>query len=160
DALRERQDGYLWLDVPRWSEDAAALLRDGFGFHQVALDNCRDRNHMPMVHGYSDHAFLVLHRPLVQELGHAHLVELDLFVGERYIVTVPGPVNPAVPDTAVMEEVRETLQRMSAHRIWPANPMALAHALISLIALRQRVPVQDVATRIAALENQIMGGKL
>lgn len=159
-ALRERSDGYLWLDIPQWSDDAAALLRDDFGFHQVALDYCRDRNHMPMVHGYQDHMFLVLHRPLVQELGHAHLVELDQFIGARYLITVHGPVNPRVPHSAVMEEVNETVQRMEAHRIWPATPTALSHALIGLIALRQRVLVQDVASRIASLERQVMEGSL
>jgi magnesium transporter len=158
--LREREDGYLWLDVPEWGNDAAAVLGQDFGFHQVALDYCRERNHMPMVHGYSDHMFLVLHRPLVQELGHAHLVELDQFIGQRYLITVHGPVNPLVPHSSVMEEVRETLQRMEAGRIWPATPTALSHALISLIALRERVLVQDVASRIAALERQVMEGSL
>jgi magnesium transporter len=158
--LRERQDGYLWLDIPEWDDDAAAVLGYDFGFHQVALDYCRDRNHMPMVHDYSDHMFLVLHRPLVQELGHAHLVELDLFIGARYLITVHGPVNPLVPQSAVMEEVNETLQRMNARRIWPATPTALSHALIALIALRERVLVQDVASRIATLERQVMEGTL
>jgi magnesium transporter len=159
-ALRARTDGYLWLDIPEWSSDAAALLSQDFGFHQVALDYCRDRNHMPMVHGYSDHMFVVLHRPLVQELGHAHLVEIDQFIGSDYLITVHGPVNPLVPQSAVMEEVQETLQRMQARRIWPASPIALSHALIGLIALRQRVLVQDVASRIAALERQVMEGSL
>lgn len=159
-ALRERTDGYLWLDVPAWSDDAAAVLSQDFGFHQVALDYCRERNHMPMVHGYRDHMFVVLHRPLVQELGHAHLVELDQFIGSNFIITVHGPVNPLVPQSAVMEEVEETLQRMRARRIWPASPIALSHALIGLIALRQRVLVQDVASRIAALERQVMEGSL
>jgi len=45
--------------------DATTVLGQDFGFHPVALDYCLERNHMPMVHGYSDHTFLVLHRPLV-----------------------------------------------------------------------------------------------
>lgn len=158
--LRRRTDGYLWLDIPEWSADAATVLGSDFGFHQVALDYCRDRNHMPMVHGYKDHMFIVLHRPLVQELGHAHLVELDQFVGADYLITVHGPVNPMVPMSAVMEEVDETLRRMRAGRIWPATPTALSHALIGLMALRQRVLVQDVASRIATLERQVMEGTL
>ena len=151
-ALRTRTDGYLWLDIPEWSDDVDRLLRTGFGFHPVALDNCRERNHMPLVHGYSDHVFLVVHRPLTGEAGHVHLVELDMFIGERYLVTVHGPVNPQVTREAMMEESTETLARMEARRIWPASPLALVHALISLIVLRQRILVQDVARRIAALE--------
>jgi magnesium transporter len=159
-ALRERDDGFLWLDIPEWGDEARELLKQEFRFHPVALENCRDRNHMPMVHGYSDHVFLVLHRPLVQDAGHAHLVELDQFIGDRFLVTVHGPVNPLVPHVAVMEEVTETLQRMRAKRIWPDSAMALAHGLISLIGLRQRVLIQDVATRIATLEKQVMSSSL
>ena len=159
-ALRQRDDGFVWLDIPTWSEEAAGLLRKEFGFHPVALENCRTRNHMPMVHGYRDHVFLVLHRPLVQDAGHAHLVELDQFIGERYLVSVHGPVNPLVPDSAVVEEVEETLARMRAKRIWPDSPMSLAHALVSLIALRQRLLVQDVAGRIAAMERQVKDSNL
>ena len=158
--LLQRDDGYVWLDVPRWGDDEARVLTEKFGFHPVALDACRERNHMPMVHGYRDHVFVVLHRPLVQEPGHAHLVELDQFIGRRYLVTVHGPVNPLVPEWAVMEEDWETLQRMQAKRVWPATPLAMAHALISLIVLRQRMIVQDVASRVAALETQVMSGSL
>lgn len=155
-----RTDGFLWLDIEQWTQDASDLLRATFGFHQVALDVCRDRNHMPMVHGYSDHVFLVLHRPLVRAAGHAHLVELDQFIGERYLVTVHGPVNPDVPRDAVLEEVTETLVRMAAGRIHPDSPIALSYALISLIALRQRLLVQDVAGRVAELEKRVMSGSL
>jgi len=158
--LLARADGYLWLDIEQWTEDAARLLGEAFGFHPVALEVCRDRNHMPMVHGYSDHVFLVLHRPLVRAAGHAHLVELDQFGGDRYLVTVHGPVNPEVPHEAVMEEVTETLARIRAGRIHPDSPVALAYALVSLIALRQRLLVQDVAGRVADLEKRVMAGSL
>ena len=57
-----------------------------------------------------------------------------------------------VPREAMMTEVEETLSRMAARRIWPATPLELAHALLSLIVLRQRIFVQDVARRVAALE--------
>jgi Mg2+ and Co2+ transporter CorA len=158
--LLKREDGYVWLDVPQWSEEAGDVLREVFGFHPVALEVCRERNHMPMVHGYPDHIFVVLHRPLVQVQGHAHLLEIDQFIGARFLVTVHGPANPVVPQEALMQEVNETLQRMEARRIWPETPTQLAHALVSLIALRQRLVVQDVARRVAALETRVMAGSL
>jgi magnesium transporter len=159
-ALLKREDGYVWLDIPVWEPDTEAVLGEAFMFHPVALALCQQRNHMPMVHGYADHVFLVLHRPLVLTFGHTHLLELDLFIGDNYLVTVHGPVNTLVPADAVMEEVRETLARMRARRIWPLEPVALAHALVSLIALRQRVLVQDVATRVADVEQRVMTGGL
>lgn len=154
--LAERDDGYLWLDVPEWTDQAARLLSRTFGFHPVALDFCHDRNPLPMVHGYADHVFLAVHRPLLVSSGHVHLIELDLFIGDRFLVSVHGPVDPMVPPEIPMDEVRETLDRMRARRIWPESPTALMHALVSLIALRQRLAVQDIAGRVAEVEGRVL----
>ena len=142
--------------MPDWNDQAARLLSRTFGFHPVALEFCRTRNYMPMVHGYADHVFLAMHRPLLVASGHAKLIELDLFVGDRFLVSVHGPVDPSVPPEAPMDEVRETLDRMRARRIWPESPTALMHALVSLIALRQRLAVQDIATRVADIEGRVL----
>jgi magnesium transporter len=70
----------------------------------VAIEFCRTRNFMPMVHGYADHIFLAMHRPLLVESGHAQLIELDLFIGDRFLVSVHGPVAPSVPPEVTMDE--------------------------------------------------------
>jgi Mg2+ and Co2+ transporter CorA len=147
--LLERDDGYVWLDVPDWTQAASRLLTRVFGFHPVAIEFCRTRNHMPVVHGYSDHVFLTLHRPFLITHGHVRTVELDLFVGDRFLVTVHGPVDSVVPPQVPMDEVRETLDRIRARRIWPETPTALMYALVSLIARGQRLAVQDIAGRVA-----------
>lgn len=159
-ALLERTDGYVWLDVPEWSEPAGRLLAEVFGFHPVALMICQDRNRMPMVHGYADHVFIVLHRPFLLAAGRTHPIEVDLFVGERFLVSVHGPVDASVPLAEVLAEVDETLQRMDARRIWPDSPVALTHALVSLIALRQRLVAQEIAQRVADVEERVLAGAL
>ena len=37
-ALRSRTDGFLWLDIPEWSEAAERTLADDFGFHAIAIE--------------------------------------------------------------------------------------------------------------------------
>jgi hypothetical protein len=46
----------------------------------------------------------VLHAPQPGAGGHVHYVELDQFIGERYLVTVHGPLNPAVDQAAAMQD--------------------------------------------------------
>jgi hypothetical protein len=58
-------------------------------------------------------------------------------------------VHPSITRQDVLSEVTETLQRMEARRIWPENPVALTHALVSLTALRQRLVGQEIALRVA-----------
>ena len=99
--LLTREDGVLWVDVPEGDPDAATVLADVFGFHPMAVQDSVHRSPVPKVHVYTDHVFVVLHAPESGAGGHVHYVELDQFVGARYLVTVHGPVNPAVdPATA------------------------------------------------------------
>jgi hypothetical protein len=36
-ALQKRTGGFLWLDVPEWSDDAEAFLANEFHFHPMAI---------------------------------------------------------------------------------------------------------------------------
>ena len=53
--LRMRTGGFLWLDIPEWSEEAEAILTDEFHFHQMAITESKTRSHVPRVHVYPDH---------------------------------------------------------------------------------------------------------
>ena len=95
--LRQRTDGFLWLDIPEWGDDAEAMLADEFGFHPMAISESRNRNHIPRLHVYPHHVFIVVHAPEIGARGHVHYLELDQFVGESFLVTIHGPLSPKVP---------------------------------------------------------------
>ena len=158
--LLKREDGFVWLDVPQWTVEIDALLAAELNLHPVAREYCRVRNHMPMVHGYRDHVFMVLHRPVVLGQGETRLVELDLFVGDRFVVTVHKRDEVSVAAVEGVSEIEETLARIGAGRIAPRTPVELTHALVSLMALRQRLLVQDVAVRVSEVEDKVLHQQL
>jgi len=59
-----------------------------------------------------------------------------------------------------VSEIEETLARIGAGRIAPRTPVELTHALVSLMALRQRLLVQDVAVRVAEVEEKVLRRQL
>ena len=59
----------------------AMVLSETFGFHDIAIRDCLDRNHMSKIHVYDHHVFTVLHAPEIGSRGHVHYVELDQFLG-------------------------------------------------------------------------------
>ena len=154
--LRQRTDGFVWLDIPVWSADAERVLVEEFGFHPMAIEASRDRNHTPRVHVYTDHVFIVIHAPEIGRSGHVHYLELDQFIGERFLVTVHGPLNPVVPLDAALQETRQVIGRIEAGRLRPTSPFSLSYAIVSTIVRRQSALVADLARQVGLLEQRVM----
>ena len=155
-ALKARTDGFLWLDIPDWSEEAERILADTFKFHPMAIHDSRERNHVPRVHVYPDHLFIVVHAPEIGTAGHVHYLELDQFVGKHYLVTVHGPLNPVVPLEAALRETQQVVGRMEAGRLHPTSPFGLSYAIVSTIVRRESALVAELARQVGLLEQQVM----
>ena len=158
-ALLDRRDGFVWVDVPAWDDEAEAFLNT-IGCHALVIEACRTRNHVPTLHGYRDHHFVVVHAPLSGNAGHVHLLELDQVIGERFLVTVHGPLNPVVDPAEALAETRAVLNRIEAGRFAPASPAELSYAVTSAVARRQRALVGVVAAKLPELEQQVMVSQL
>ena len=114
---RKRTDGFLWLDIPEWSEEVEAILTNEFHFHPLAITESKTRSHVPRVHVYPVHVFIVVHAPEIGAGGHVHYLELDQFIGEDFLVTVHGPISPKVPLDATLR-VTEAVAAPAGE--WPA----------------------------------------
>jgi Mg2+ and Co2+ transporter CorA len=156
--LMPRTDGFVWIDVPQWNPLYESVLEELIGLHPMVLKACRERNHVPTIHGYPNHVFVVLHSPLAGDAGHVHLLELDVVIGPHLLVTVHGPINPIVPLSAALVETQGVLERIEGERFRPKSPGELAYAIISAAARRQRGVIGEVAERIPGLEKRVMEG--
>jgi Mg2+ and Co2+ transporter CorA len=157
--LLGRDDGFVWVDVPVWDDEVDAFLH-GLGCHPKVIEACSRRNHVPTVHSYPDHWFITMHTPLLGHAGHVHLLEIDLIVGDRYLVTVHGPLNPKVPLEAALEETDGVRHRIDQGRFAPKTPAEVAYAVASGVARSQRALVGDVAERLPGLEQHVMQSQL
>jgi len=136
--LLSRPDGLVWLDIPTWDDQAEVLLRDVFSFHPMAIRDCAQRNQVPKVHVYPDHVFLVLHAPQAGAAGHVHSIELDQFIGTRYLVTVHGPLSSAADPAAARLEVDAVSKRLASGKLRPRQAYEISYALASAVAGRLR----------------------
>lgn len=161
DDLLARPDGFVWVDIPEWHDSAEQVLnRLRIGVHPMALTTFKQRNHLPTIHAYPDHVFLVLHSPYSRQRGRVHLIELDQLVATRVLVTIHGPINPVVPLEAATEECDEVLRRMAMGRFAPTSPAELSYAIVSTMVRRHRTTIGDIAERIPDLEKRVMKGDL
>ena len=158
--LLARDHGFVWVDIPSCDEEAARVLSETFGFHPLAIQACIERNAVPKVRAYPDHVFFVQHAPKLGTGGHVHYVELDQFIGARFVVTVHGPVNPAVPPEAAQRETRAVRGRIEAGRLRPGSPSELSYAIVSALAEGQEAFVETATRQVWPLEQRVTSGQL
>ena len=154
--LRKRNDGFVWLDIPEWNDEAETVLAKEFHFHPMAITESRNRNHIPRVHVYPHHVFIVVHAPEIGAGGHVHYLELDQFVGDNFLVTVHGPVNPKVPLDSALRETSSVAARLDSGRLHPTSPFGLTYAIVSSIARREAEMVAEIAREVGLMEQRVM----
>lgn len=154
--LLKREDVLVWVDIPVCDPMAASVLSDVFGFHSLAVRDCVERNHVSKFHVYADYAFAVLHAPQVGRRGHVHYVELDQFIGRNYLVTVHGPLNPAVDPAVALLDTQAVLRRVERGVSVPQTPFDLSYAIVSAMIRREIDLVASLARDCGRLEQRVM----
>lgn len=154
-----RIDGFFWIDVVHWDDEATAVL-EGLGCHEMLIQQCQQRNYVPKVHTYDDHVFVIALSPMLGGGGHVHLLELDQIIAQRFIVTVHGPVNPSLDISHALVETSGVLRRIDEGRFRPTTPIQLSYAITSAVARRQSTLVGAVAAKLPGLEKEVMDSQL
>jgi len=105
---------------------------------------------------YADYLFVVLHAPKVGRRGHVHYVELDQFIGRNFLVTVHGPLNPAVDPAVALVDTAAVLQRIQDGRLVPQSPFDLSHAIVAAMIRREVDLIAELAQQSGRLEQRVM----
>lgn len=154
--LLKQEDALIWVDIPACDPAAVQALTDVFGFHRIAIRDCVERNHVSKVFVYADHVFTVLHAPQVGRRGHVHYVELDQFIGPNYLVTVHGPLNPAVDPAVAQVDTGSVLRRIEEKHLHVESPFELSRWIVSAMIRRESDLVADLAEESGRLEQRVM----
>jgi magnesium transporter len=154
------QEGLVWVDIADCDEEAVRVLSEVFGFHRLAVRDCVERNQVAKVHAYSDHVFIVLHAPERGRGGTVHQVELDQFIGPGFLVTVHGPLDPALAPEVALRETRAVRQRVESGRLRPSTSFELSYAIVSAVARHQESFVAMLAREAGLLEQRLMGDEV
>jgi magnesium transporter len=154
--LLKDQDAVVWVDIPLCDQRASDVLSGVFGFDRIAVRECVERNHVSKMHVFDDHVFTVLHAPEVGKRGHVHYVELDQFVGRNYLVTVHGPLNPAVNPEVAFVDTDAVLERIEKQHANVTSPFQLSHWIVSSLIQRELDLVASYAQESGRLEQRVM----
>ena len=158
--LLERDDTLIWVDIPECSAEAITLLTDVLGCHPLAVRDCMQRNKVPRVRIYPHQQLLILHGPERGPSGHVHYIELDQIIGDKYVVTVHGPLNPAVDPEVALRETTAVQRRLEAGRLRPTSPYELSYAISTALAHRLEEFIEELTAEVWQLEQRVTGGHM
>ena len=151
EALADRGNR-VWLDISDPGPAEVALLRDTFGFHELALEEVTRSHERPRCHAYSGYYFIVVY---AAERSGDMIVprELNLFWGENYLVTIHRRTAAVL---AVLAEARRGWERHEGHQ---AHGIAcLAYTLFESLVDGYFVAQDQVRERMEGIEEAIFTG--
>src|SRR3954465_4939408 len=150
--------GLTWIHLDSPTLEVAQSLADRFGWHPLDVEDVLSRRPRPKVDDYADegYLFIVLHFPAYDPaIQRLNAVELDVFVGPDYLVTLPGaplaPVSRLFNRCEEDESFREQLFAKGSGRL-------LYEALDDLFDYC--FPILDkIGHKLDALEDDVFEGR-
>ena len=149
--IRDRK-GTLWVDfIGEPGEQAEPILRS-FGFHPLAIDDALQETHTPKVDDWGDYLYIVLSiLNYRQENGvfEAEMDELDVFLGQNYVVTFHDQLLTAVEDTwtACQRDIRH-VQDGADH---------LLYRIVDSLVMSYMPLIEDIDAQVDEIEDRVFG---
>ncbi len=92
------KENMLWVDLYNFTEQEIKYVANAFDFHELAVEDCMHYSPRAKLDRYDDYHFLVIHAIRYNEERDEEimLVQLNIFLGENYIVTIHKNTLPSL----------------------------------------------------------------
>ncbi|HEX2948684.1 MAG TPA: magnesium/cobalt transporter CorA [Armatimonadota bacterium] len=133
-SLLPQSDMLLWVDCEHPDDDELSQLASTFSFHPLSMEDVRNQHQRSKVDKYDDYYFFVLRSIDYYPRSHrVDSVQLDLFIGRNYLVSIHADTIPAIAQ---------------AHRRWeqahfPSEAVSYLFYLISDVVIDSYFPIID-----------------
>ena len=139
----------VWADVAEPSEEDAAVLRNAFGLHELAVEAAVQRETNPKVESYGRYLYIVLHGINFQAAEHTFEThETDFFLGANFLVTLHDGQRRSIA------HIFELCTR--ADHILGEGPVALLHRIVDTMVDHYRPEVDELEERLDEIEKQVI----
>jgi magnesium transporter len=103
--------------------------------------------------------FVALHTPAAERAGRVLHLELNLFVGRHYLVTVHESADEGLRPDVTRRETRAVRERLATGRLRPGSAFELSYAIVTGLARHMEAAVWGLARKVSALEREVMEEK-
>lgn len=152
-ATLESPGTVVWVDLEQPTPEEAAILRDVFRFHPLAIEDALVEQLHPKLDDYGSYLYVVLHGVLsgaVGDDGSIEQQEIDFFLGKGFLVTHHDKPSPSI--AAVAERVGKQPERFQgADFVFAAVAEAMVDRFMPVVA--------SFDDRIDSLEDDVFTGR-
>ena len=139
----------VWVDLAAPTPVETRILRDTFGFHELAVEDAISESEFPKIEAYDGYLYLILHGIDIEATRQGGITthDTDFFLGRTYLVTVHDGLSRSIAG------MRELCGRNA--RILSEGPVALLHRLIDSMVDHYRPEIDKLEDRVDELENTV-----
>ena len=142
---------YVWVDLDSQGPESQRILRDVFEFHPLLIEDAFADATTPKVEDFGDYLYVIVHglsdaNP--EDDGEVHTTDLDLFIGERYLIT-----HYRLPFAAVTEAHAAVTREPG---LLARGPAVLAHRIIDRLVDEYLPLMEKLDAEVDAIEAAIL----
>jgi magnesium transporter len=149
-ALMGQPKGMLWVDFQGESPEVCEpILAQIFKFHPLAIDDALQETHIPKLDDWDDYLYIVLAALTLEPgSGNVETNELDVFLGQHYIVTHHDMPIPAI--NRVWEMARKDIRQIKS------GPDHLLYSISDELVVDFMHTVDEIDEEIELVEDQVI----
>jgi magnesium transporter len=149
------KDALVWCDISATDKKGGPywrLMRETFGFDQLTIEDCFSHSRLPLLNDYGSYLFMVLfsfHLPEGKEKTRVCQTEVDLYLGENYVVCVH---SKPVPE---LDRVRERLR--AKDEFVSSSAPNVAYAVLDAVVDGYAPIMEALAEQVDEIEEALLG---
>ena len=140
--------GLLWLDLDDPMSHELDDLAVRYGFHELAVEDCRHHIQLAKLDYYDGYSFLIINSThYTEQPCEVRVREIDAFIGSDYIVTVHDGASRAI------NEIQKHLAVNASHF---TRPDQVLHAIIDIVVDRYLPTLDHIGDTIDKVEDELL----
>jgi magnesium transporter len=145
-----KEGGFIWFNFYEPAKDELSSLIELLGIHPLSVEDCMDASQVPKIEHFPNNSFIIFNAFTYSD--HTLSVdEIDLFVGENFLITVSGYRSEGrKPLNGIEQYVDHEIENAKM------GPAFLLHIIMDLIVDQKFHAVESVEDELEEAEETVI----
>jgi len=142
--------GFVWLHYCQTTKEELSNLIKPFGLHPLAIEDCFDKNEIPKIEDFPQNTF-ILFNCFDYSKGKFTIGEIDLFIGENFLVTISQRDTQNLQLLDGIEHIVEMSIQSARH-----GPSFLMHVILDYVVDKKFSAIEALEDDLDTIEGAML----